>query len=265
MLSTWPSPDLSTRLSARRAGSAPRHSAKRLILSASLAFAVAACASGPDRGGVAGGARPGSAGSPMVRTSPETRQCLSDLGQARVNFIALPDQYFGGGCSQLGSVRLASIGLEPGRGKGRTKELAVANLGPVTCPMARTFTGWAQYGAARAAEQILGSPLVRIETFGSFNCRTIAGSAKLSQHAHANAIDVSAFVLADGRRVTVKDGWNGSSAERQFLRIVHQSACKRFGTVLGPDYNAAHRDHLHLDLDNRNRGGAAPGKPGYCR
>ena len=114
---------------------------------------------------------------------------------------------------------------------------------------------WTRYGASRAAEQILGSPVVKLETFGSYNCRNVAGSTRLSAHSTASAVDISAFVLADGRRITVEGGWNGSSAERQFFRAIHQSACKRFGTVLGPDYNRAHEDHLHLELD----GG------GFCR
>ena len=60
---------------------------------------------------------------------------------------------------------------------------------------------------------------------------------------------LAAFVLADGRRISVKDGWdNASEQERAFLRTVHTSACKRFGTVLGPAYNAAHEDHLHVEL-----------------
>jgi hypothetical protein len=88
----------------------------------------------------------------------------------------------------------------------------------------------------------------RIETFGSYNCRDIAGTDRLSAHATANAIDVAAFDLADGRRISVKADWNGGSlVEREFLRIVHKSACKRFGTVLGPGYNAAHKDHFHLE------------------
>ena len=62
-------------------------------------------------------------------------------------------------------------------------------------------------------------------------------------------------MLADGRRISVKDGWNGSNQERAFLRTIHASACKRFGTVLGPEYNAAHRDHLHVDMSGQ----------GYCR
>jgi hypothetical protein len=97
---------------------------------------------------------------------------------------------------------------------------------------------------------------VRIETMGSYNCRNVAGSTKRSAHATANAIDVAAFVLADGRRISLTGGWdNGSARERQFLSVVHQSACKRFGTVLGPAYNAAHKDHFHLELSGK----------AYCR
>jgi len=128
-------------------------------------------------------------------------------------------------------------------------QLALTNLGPVTCPLAETFAAWARFGVDRAAQQILGSPLVRIETMGSYNCRNVAGSDRRSAHATANAIDIAAFVLADGRRITITGDWHGGTpAERQFLTAIHSSACKRFGTVLGPAYNAAHRDHLHLEL-----------------
>jgi len=175
---------------------------------------------------------------------PEARQCLSQLGLTRASFTPLPDQYFGAGCSTLNTVRLSTL-------RSDNAELALANLGPVTCPLANGFAAWARFGADRAARQILGSPLVRIETMGSYSCRNVAGTGRRSAHATAGAIDVSGFVLADGRRITVLGDWyQGTDAERQFLRIVHGSACKRFGTVLGPDYNAAHRDHLHVELGN---------------
>jgi hypothetical protein len=55
-------------------------------------------------------------------------------------------------------------------------------------------------------------------------------------------------VLADGRRISVLEDWNaGDAEEREFLQTVQRSACKRFGTVLGPDYNAAHANHFHLE------------------
>jgi len=174
---------------------------------------------------------------------PETRQCLSQLGASKASFAPLPDRYFGGGCSTVGTVKLDALATDKAR-------MTLANMGPVTCTMADDFAGWARYGVNRAAVQILGAEVVRIETFGSYSCRNVAGSNRRSGHATANAIDVSAFVLADGRRVSVLDDWDGgTSAERKFLRTVHQSACKRFGTTLGPQYNAAHRNHFHLEAD----------------
>jgi hypothetical protein len=173
---------------------------------------------------------------------PEARQCLANLGAIHANFTPLPDQYFGAGCSTVNTVRLAGL-------QGDDTALALSNLGPVTCPLANTFAAWARFGVDRAARQILGSPLVKIETMGSYSCRNVAGSERRSAHATANAIDVSGFVLADGRRITVLGDWSGGTlAERQFLQVVHASACKRFGTVLGPNYNAAHQNHLHVEL-----------------
>lgn len=177
----------------------------------------------------------------------EARQCLAGLGTTRATFTPLPDQYFGAGCATLNTVRLASL-------QGDDAAFALSNLGPVACPLAQTFAGWARFGVDRAARQILGSPLVRIETMGSYNCRNVAGTARRSAHATAQAIDVSAFILADGRRISVLGSWSdGSASERQFLRIVHTSACKRFGTVLSPAYNEAHRDHLHVELGSGGR------------
>ncbi len=172
---------------------------------------------------------------------PEARQCLSSLGASRAAFTPLPDQYYGAGCSRVNTVQLASL-------QGDSARLALANIGPVACPLAETLAGWARFGVDRAARQMLGSPLVRIETMGGYSCRNVAGTSRRSAHATANAVDVSAFILADGRRISVLNGWNGSANERQFLTTIHASACKRFGTVLGPAYNAAHRDHLHLEL-----------------
>ena len=127
-------------------------------------------------------------------------------------------------------------------------ELAVSNIGPVQCAVGNAFAGWARFGVDRAARQILGSGVRQIDTFGSYACRNVAGSSRRSAHATAGAIDIAGFVLEDGRRISVENGWNGGTrAERQFLRVVQRSACKRFGTVLGPDYNAAHRDHFHVE------------------
>jgi hypothetical protein len=181
--------------------------------------------------------------------SQSQSQCLADLGARAANFTPLPDQYYGAGCSALGAVRLHSLTAD-------SQSLALTNLGPVTCPLANAFAGWARFGIDRAARAILGSPLARIETLGSYACRNVAGTDRRSGHATANAIDIAAFVLADGRRITVEQGWTtGTLQERRFLRAVHESACRRFSLVLGPDYDAPHRNHLHVEL----------GKETYCR
>ena len=59
---------------------------------------------------------------------------------------------------------------------------------------------------------------------------------------------------ADGRRVTVQDGWHGTPEEQGFLRDVHLAACNHFSTVLAPGYNAAHYNHIHVDLMRRASG-----------
>ena len=209
---------------------------QRQILIAGLAFILGACGGIPQSAGKA----PSSAPRPAAVTS-EARTCLADLNASGSNFSAMPDRYYGAGCATVNTVQLSAV-------RGDRSQFGVSNIGPVGCPTANTFAAWARYGVDRAARQILGSPLARIETMGSYSCRNIAGSARRSAHSTAAAVDVAAFILADGRRINVQRDWDGGSREeREFLRIIHRSACKRFGTVLGPDYNAAHRDHFHLE------------------
>lgn len=208
---------------------------------------LAACGSlvpGSGRGNAPPSVRPatGVASAPQsAAPRPEDQRCLADLGASGARFQPLPDSYAAPGCNRLGTVQLTALA-------GDRAPLSIANLGPVQCSVAKAFGDWARFGVERAARQILGSPVARIETMGSYACRNIAGSDRRSAHSRAEAIDVSAFVLADGRRIVLKRDWNGGdAATREFLRVVHQSACKRFGTVLGPDYNAAHEDHFHLE------------------
>jgi hypothetical protein len=102
-----------------------------------------------------------------------------------------------------------------------------------------------------AARRILGQPVVRINHFGSYACRNVnhAASGRRSEHASAGAIDLAGFVLRDGREITVARHWKGAdSRAADFLRAVRDGGCGVFNGVLGPDYNAAHRDHFHLDM-----------------
>lgn len=181
-----------------------------------------------------------------ARPDKSTLLCHADLRREEFGFRVLPDRSFPGGCSALGAVQLTEIGTP------------VANLGPMTCPVARQFARWTREAVQPAAQQWLGVPVGRIESMGTYACRPVNGQAggKLSEHGRANAVDIGAFVLEDGRRITVAEGWNAEDEKvRRFLRAVHEAGCRRFGVTLGPDANGYHRDHLHFDM------GAGP----YCR
>jgi len=158
----------------------------------------------------------------------------------------LQDRRFEGGCSALGAVQLLEIGTP------------VSNLGAMTCPLARQFARWVRESVQPAADQWLDAPVRRVETFGTYACRSVNSrpGARLSEHGLANAVDVSAFILADGRRISVEQGWNGESDRvRRFLRAVHQGGCRRFAIGLGPDSDSYHYNHLHFDM----------GRGPYCR
>ncbi len=117
----------------------------------------------------------------------------------------------------------------------------------LACPLAAGLAVWERQVLQPAARSILGSDVAAIRHYGTFNCRRIAGSERWSRHAHAQAIDIAGFGLADGRRVTLAADWDGDDEESRFLKRVRDGACRVFGTVLGPDYNSAHRDHFHLE------------------
>lgn len=217
----------------------------RRLLALLVAFTLAACGGGrPEQP-----TRPRNS-PPITLTAPPSRAtqaCFADLSREGVRFSPLPDRDFGGGCVLLGTVQLIDFGVPS------------TNLKAMACPLAQTFVAWARHGLVPSGREILGSPVVRVETMGTYSCRNVVGARttnRLSEHATANAVDVAAFVLADGRRISIERDWrNPDPGVQAFLQTIRRSACRRFGTVLTPDYNAAHYNHLHLDL----------GRGGLCR
>jgi hypothetical protein len=138
-----------------------------------------------------------------------TLQCHLDLAREYVQFRALEDRRFESGCTAVGAVQLTNIGVP------------TTNLTAMTCPLARQYARWVREVVQPAASQLLRTTVTRIETFGTFACRPVNNQpgARISEHGYANAVDVSAFVLGDGRRVTVEHGWNGTDEPvRRFLR-----------------------------------------------
>lgn len=118
------------------------------------------------------------------------------------------------------------------------------------CPLAVGTYIWIREidGLAR---KHLGSPLKTIHHYGSYACRRQNGNSsnEWSEHAFANAWDIAGFELEDGSRISVLDHWSkGNRKQRKFLRGVRDEACKIFRVTLGPDYNAAHKNHFHVDM-----------------
>ena len=188
----------------------------------------------------------------------------------------LPDRTTGtagnaGSCGWKAASRISGVG-----------EARFSSPFTLACGAAVALARWERHVLQPAARAQLGAPVARIEHFGSYACRRIAGSAgpgRLSEHAKANALDVAGFTLADGRRISVLNDWGRDTAlpeaatgspasgaegdalapspsatpapadhpKAAFLRQMHSGACHGFAAVLGPDYNAAHRDHFHLD------------------
>lgn len=174
----------------------------------------------------------------LARLRGEPAACLATLERAEVPFVAVADRQMEGFCAFRNVVSLDRA-VVPLSGRVR-----------VTCPLAATLQLWVREVVQPAARRYLDREVARIEHYGSYACRRVYGrpSGRPSQHATANAIDVAGFRLDGGGRVTVAEGWQGSPAEQAFLRDVRDGACDLFRGVLGPEYNAAHRDHFHLDM-----------------
>ena len=126
----------------------------------------------------------------------------------------------------------------------------------LACPIVSALDQWIGGNVQPAALRWFGQPVVEIKQISAYSCRGMNGNphAQISEHAFGNALDIAAFILADGRTVTVKDGWHGRPEEQGFLRDVQGGACEQFTTVLAPGSNRFHYDHFHVDLKRRGSG-----------
>ena len=133
-----------------------------------------------------------------------------------------------------------------------------APAGVVTaCPVAAALVLWERDVVQPAALRLLGERVASIDHYGSYSCRRLYGRSEggYSEHATANALDIAGFRLASGRRISVLRDWSETGRDAAFLHAVRDGACDLFATVLSPDYNAAHADHLHFDQAMRGASG----------
>lgn len=121
----------------------------------------------------------------------------------------------------------------------------------ISCELTAAIALWLAHEVQPRAKAAFGEGVASIDHLGGFACRNIRGSAAYakwrSQHASANAIDITAFVLERGRRIAVLKTWGGDGTDARFLSDIHSAACRYFRVAIGPAYNAAHRDHFHYD------------------
>ena len=145
--------------------------------------------------------------------------------------------------------------LGPSRGDvvGAVGPVAVKPTATLACPIVSALDRWLAESVQPAAMRWFGMRVVEIKQISAYSCRGMNGnpSAHISEHAFGNALDIAAFTLADGRRISVKDGWIGLPEEQGFLRDVQGGACQQFTTVLAPGSNVYHYDHIHVDLMRR--------------
>jgi len=165
--------------------------------------------------------------------------CLARLPQLGVNATPVADRSTSLGCRLKNAVLVRRI-----------DDVTLSRPAIMTCRLATLLARHLRKSVQPAAQAHLGSEVRGIVHYGTYNCRTMRGSAGLlSEHAYANAIDVAAYRLADGRQVTLQRDWQTPAQESaaRFLHQVAEGACRHFSATLTPDSNARHHDHFHLD------------------
>jgi hypothetical protein len=174
-----------------------------------------------------------------LRSDPQ--ECRAVLDRSDISYTVL-DPAGEGACLRTDRLRPAGGALRP--------------RPEMSCAMLAGYERWIAQSVEPAAAMQFDTDLAGIEHFGTYSCRRLYGRSEgaWSEHATANALDVAAFVLADGTRISVLNDWNEDGEKAAFLRDVTSGACDNFGTVLTPDYNDAHADHLHLDQAGRFTG-----------
>ncbi len=172
----------------------------------------------------------------LKRIDTNAENCRAAFARDGIPVTIEPSRTDSAQCIRQDTIRLASLSTA----KLRQEE--------TRCAIAARLFMWEHNIVQPAARKYFNEPVAELLHFGSYSCRTIRGSSATSEHASANAFDISGFRLRSGKLVTVKQGWQGSQPPAEFLREVRDGACDYFNVVLSPDYNADHHDHLHVDM-----------------
>jgi len=170
------------------------------------------------------------------RIDTSAENCRAAFARAGKAVALEPARTDSAQCSRQDTVKISGLSA------------AKLNVEETRCAIAARLYMWEYNVVQPAARKYFNEPVAEILHFGSYSCRNIRGSSAVSQHATANAFDISGFRLRSGKLITLKQGWQGSQPPAGFLREVRDGACDYFNLVLSPDYNGDHHDHLHVDM-----------------
>ena len=186
----------------------------------------------------------------MPDGTPTGEACYDSLGKLGVTFTRLMTNVGTGACSVADAVQVQSISVGP-------DVLKLPDQPTLNCGFALKFAGWIRDEAVPNVKTATQQKIVSLGTGPGFQCRGRNGdsSAKLSEHAFGNAVDIERIKLANGEIIDVKDALSIGSTFRPLLAVLRASACEYFTTVLGPGANAAHESHFHFDLARRGKQG----------
>lgn len=177
--------------------------------------------------------------------------CRSRLAGLDIDFEPMAPIGEEGGCGTPGAILIKAIdGVE-------IDPPAEAN-----CELAEALHHWIAWSVKPAARESLGKTLTVIHNASAYACRrrNNAATGKMSEHAKANALDISTLGFSDDTSTTIKGDWSGlkrligTSGNSPFLSRIRRDACIRFTTVLGPGTDPYHGDHFHIDLARRKNG-----------
>ncbi|QDY68427.1 extensin family protein [Qingshengfaniella alkalisoli] len=154
--------------------------------------------------------------------------------------------------------KMAGCGLDSGVQITAVDGIPLSQVAKIDCVTAVALANWVQ-GGLKPIVGRTGGGVAQIKVAAHYVCRprNNQSGARVSEHGRGRAIDITGFMLRNGAQMNVLTGWNDRS-QGKYLKQMHSSACGVFGTVLGPNANAAHRDHFHFDTA-RYRSGS------YCR
>ncbi len=183
----------------------------------------------------------------LKRLAGDPQQCLATLSNMPMRFTPQADRTLDLQCQYRNVVRVNS------------SSVAYNNGFVATCPLAVGIALFERHALQPAADAAFGQPVTSVTHLGTYACRNVNNreTGRRSQHASANAIDLAAFRLKDGKTINLlrdctKPGAANDDNEAGFLRDLQKRACGIFPTVLGPNFNAAHANHFHMDLGGFN-------------